>query len=55
METEGDCVIGFGSVDGDCPFGVVNVTGEVDMVSFACYYRIKIVAKKSEKHAQFPP
>ena len=55
MEPEGDCVIGLVSVDGYCLFGVVNGCGEVGMISFACYYRFKLMPKKSEKQGQFPP
>ena len=54
LEVEGDCVIRFGSVDRDGPFGVANGCGVVGMISFACYYRVKPMAKKI-KTGPIPP
>ena len=38
-----------------CALGVADGCVEVGMISFACYYRAKLMPKKSKKHGQFPP
>ena len=52
---EGDWVIGMGTLVCIGALGVVDGPGEVGMVSFACYYSVKLMPKKGKKHAQFPP